>query len=194
MKYSNGDEYEGELDEFGKKNGNGIMKYNNGIIYDGNWENDNKEGKGILCSNYDDYRIFINNINLLNKDIYNIYSFQFKGFVYNGDFKNNKKDGKGILYMKNKNEYFNNNTIYNGDFKDDHKCGYGYVCLKKKRIFSCYWIDDNIIDYQKDVIFYLTNSLFFHKMNFTMEKWIQLIEDLLKGNKRKKCCKKDKIR
>ena len=36
MYYNNGDVYEGEF-ENDKKNGSGIYKYNDGTVYDGQW-------------------------------------------------------------------------------------------------------------------------------------------------------------
>ena len=47
------------------------MYYNNGDIYEGDWKNDEKEGKGTEYYNRDD---------------------QFKGDKYVGDWKNCKKD------------------------------------------------------------------------------------------------------
>jgi hypothetical protein len=55
MKYNNGDEYEGELDVKLLKKGEGKMKYNSGEIYYGKWENNMRNGNGILCLNQSDY-------------------------------------------------------------------------------------------------------------------------------------------
>ena len=45
IKYDNGDVYEGNW-HFNKKSGNGLMKYFNGEIYEGEFENDMRHGKG----------------------------------------------------------------------------------------------------------------------------------------------------
>jgi len=47
MKYANGDVYEGEWKN-GKKEGQGVMTYANGNVYDGHWKNGKKEGEGIF--------------------------------------------------------------------------------------------------------------------------------------------------
>ena len=62
-------QYEGDIIN-GKREGFGILKYNNGRIYEGNWVNDRREGKG--------------------RERYS------NGNIYEGDFKNSKAEGKGI--------------------------------------------------------------------------------------------------
>ena len=57
MIYENGDEYKGKLNNNGLREGKGIMKYNNGSIYDGEWKKNLKEGKGIYSLNNNDYII-----------------------------------------------------------------------------------------------------------------------------------------
>ena len=85
--------------------------FNNGDIYEGDWKNDNRTGKGI---------------------------YYFKsGNRYEGDFKNGKKEGKGIFYYNNGNRYegdfkndkyegkgifyFNNRDRQMGDFLNDKR-------------------------------------------------------------------------
>ena len=55
MYYKNGDRYEGEWKNDDRE-GKGILNYKNGDRYDGEWKNDKREGKGILYYNKDDYR------------------------------------------------------------------------------------------------------------------------------------------
>ena len=38
--------YKGEMNTYGRPNGNGIRVYNNGERYDGQWSNDNRHGNG----------------------------------------------------------------------------------------------------------------------------------------------------
>jgi hypothetical protein len=185
MKYVNNDEYEGELDENGKRKGKGLMKYKNNEIYFGEWENDFKNGEGLFCSNYNDYQILINNIEMCKtNNIYNIFELKITNFFYKGEFRNDKMEGKGILYMINKNELFYNNTIFEGNFKDNHKFGYGCIYFKKNYIFECFWIDNNIIDIEKEGIFHLNNSIYF-KNNFTYENWKVFIKKVTFGNIKK---------
>ena len=47
MRYNNGDVYDGYWDET-EKNGQGIMRYNNGTIYEGSWEDGKPNGEGTM--------------------------------------------------------------------------------------------------------------------------------------------------
>ena len=74
--YGNGDVYNGEWKN-SKKNGKGIIVYKSGNKYDGYWEEGKKSGKGI---------------------------YYFKnGDFFKGEWKNGKKNGKGVFYYKDKN-------------------------------------------------------------------------------------------
>ena len=46
IKYPNGNKYQGQLNDREMKHGKGVMEYNNGEKYDGDWENDKKCGFG----------------------------------------------------------------------------------------------------------------------------------------------------
>ena len=50
-----GGEYFGQLNERGKKYGNGKMKYDNGNVYEGQWNNNKRDGKGINKYASDDF-------------------------------------------------------------------------------------------------------------------------------------------
>ena len=106
-KYNNEDIYEGNFIN-DLKEGKGIMKYNNGDIYDGNWKNDLKEGNGILkIKNGNEYEgEWINNIFIKGKIKYK------NGEIYNGEYKDNKREG--FSEMK-----YNNGDIYKGNWIND---------------------------------------------------------------------------
>ena len=70
MKYSDGGIYDGNW-ENGIRQGEGIMKYNNGDIYDGDWEDGKKCGKGT-------------------------YTWQ-DGRKYDGDYKDDMREGEGTF-------------------------------------------------------------------------------------------------
>eukprot|EP00592_Proboscia_alata_P023975 CAMPEP_0194446756 /NCGR_PEP_ID=MMETSP0176-20130528/128620_1 /TAXON_ID=216777 /ORGANISM="Proboscia alata, Strain PI-D3" /LENGTH=350 /DNA_ID=CAMNT_0039273515 /DNA_START=44 /DNA_END=1096 /DNA_ORIENTATION=+ len=72
-------EYNGEIDTSGKRHGRGIMKWDNGDVYDGEWKGNKKHGKGILRRGH--------------------------GVEYDGEWKGNKKHGKGILRWNDGGEY-----------------------------------------------------------------------------------------
>lgn len=65
----------------GKKNGTGIMKTANGSIYDGQWFEGNKNGRGA-------------------------YFDASTKAVYNGEWKDNKKDGQGFFKVTDRDYYF----------------------------------------------------------------------------------------
>ena len=75
MNYNNGDKYEGEFKN-NLREGKGIMNYNNGDKYEGEWKNNLREGKGIYYYNNND--------------------------KYEGEYKNNEiVKGKGEMIFQN---------------------------------------------------------------------------------------------
>ena len=52
---NNGERYEGDFRNDNRE-GKGIMYWNNGNIYDGEWRNDRCEGKGIYYFNKEPYK------------------------------------------------------------------------------------------------------------------------------------------
>ena len=116
------------------REGKGIMKYNNGDIYNGEWINDKIEGKGIMKYNNGDIYEgeWIKDIREgKGKMKYN------NGDFYNGDWINNKKEGKGIMK-------YNNGNIYNGEWYEDKREGYGEIKYKNGKYYKGYWTNDNI--------------------------------------------------
>ena len=81
---------------YGKREGRGIIKWDNGDIYNGEWKEDKKEGKGIYCFN--------------------------NGQRYEGDWVNDKKEGRGIYYWNN-GKY--KGDRYDGEWKNDNYEGNG---------------------------------------------------------------------
>ena len=95
------------------------MKYKSGIIYDGEWDNDLKNGKGILCLNENDYKLFKSKINFIfSNNIQQIFHLNLKQDVYYGSFLNDKKEGNGIFFQKSV-KYKNNENLYIGKFHED---------------------------------------------------------------------------
>jgi hypothetical protein len=156
--YPNKDEYEGECNEDGFKNGKGIMKYNNGEIYKGNWKDDKKNGNGLLCFNKGDMELFYNNINLILNYIKNIDKLDFKDNFYFGNFENDLKNGKGILFIKNDKNNLINNMIYEGKYKDDKKDGEGIYYFNDNNYLKVEYINDNINSQKKCEFFYMEKS------------------------------------
>jgi len=171
INYKNGETYIGELNENGLKKGKGIMIYINGEIYDGNWENDVKNGNGLLCLDNQDYEK-INNIKISN-NIKEIFDLNLNNNIYKGEFINDKKNGKGILFMNSKKNYFNNNKIYFGNFLNDNKNGYGCIYFNNECYFECFWENDKI-DNTKEGIFHI-NNLIEYKKYYNTNEWVKFI-------------------
>ena len=74
----------------GKREGKGIIYYNDGDRYEGEFKNGKKDGKGIYYYNEE----------------------PFKDDRYEGDFRDGKLEGKGM-------SYYHNGDKYEGDFKNN---------------------------------------------------------------------------
>jgi hypothetical protein len=135
INYSNGDKYEGNI-ENGEKNGYGKMEYSNGNVYIGNWKDDKKEGNGrmnaktgtIYEGNWlNDKRNGYGKIKYYNNDI------------YEGEWLNSKRHGLGkMIYL--------NDTIYFGNWQDDKKHGEGTITINGKEYKSVWDNDISIKD------------------------------------------------
>ena len=124
----------------------GVMTYNNGARYEGEWKDDKKNGKGIYISSH--YFNCEKNIGLKYEG--DFFNDKFEGFgiaiysngdKYEGEWKNNKQYGKGTLtniggtkytgdwidgiYEGNGIYYMNNGERYEGHFSKNKYNGYG---------------------------------------------------------------------
>ena len=195
MKYKNGDEFEGELNEKGLREGKGKMKYKNGEIYFGEWKDNMKNGIGLLCYNENDYKIIIENINVFTNNFYDLFELNIKHSIYRGQFISDQIEGKGILYDKDNNDFFSKNVIYVGNFKKSEKYNYGIVYFKKNAFFEAYWLDNKTIDEKKEAIFHLNNSIQFKTLNdIISNNLIDFIKTKLYGNIRKSVNKKSLVK
>ena len=103
-------------EQFENLNGTYEVEFVDGAIYQGDWKNNNKHGKGKeIHPNGDKYEGIWENDKLKNGKVKKTYD---NGDKYEGDFKDDKKHGKGKYTWAD-------GTIYEGDFKDDKKHGKG---------------------------------------------------------------------
>ena len=104
--YSNGDIYQGKLNNEGKKEGKGTMIYKNCDIYEGYWMDDKKEGE--------------------DEDEIGIMTYA-NGDKYIGQWYNDEKSFEGIYkYAPNaENEY--GYVEYDGDWRNDYKNGLSLI-------------------------------------------------------------------
>ena len=94
----------------------GIMIYNNGEKYDGEWRNDKRNGKGIFISAH--YYNCKNHI----------------GMKYEGDFKDDKFEGYGIAI-------YSNGDKYEGEWKNNKRYGRGKVTYFCGTIYEGEWMN-----------------------------------------------------
>jgi hypothetical protein len=129
MRYENGDVYIGNWND-DKKNGMGTLKYRNGDVYVGNWNDDKKDGRGRL-----DY--------ITPEGTYREGAWKDDQFVngtrvdetskdsnelyeYTGPFKDGYPHGKGRMIT--------NNQIYTGDLNEGKAHGKGILYNQKLNI------------------------------------------------------------
>ncbi len=108
--------YEGEVNNK-TFNGKRILKYKNGDIYEGDFEDGIKKGNGKMI-------FFKNKIEYIgdftNEEINGKGKMKFDNSIYyKGDFINGKLEGKGLF------SNINNEWSYNGEFKYVFISGYG---------------------------------------------------------------------
>ena len=148
IKYNNGEEYIGELDEENYKNGRGIQIFNNNNIYYGYWENNKMNGIGKMIK----FNQKINNLDIIFND--NSMPFYFGEWknnledgngeeiwidksIYKGGYKEGLKEGKGNLLLSD-------GTEYNGDFYQGKIEGKGKIIYKDGRIYEGNWLNNKM--------------------------------------------------
>ncbi len=159
-------EYEGDLNKEYNKEGKGKLKFKNGKIYEGEFKNDEMNGKGFFCSNEKDYKLLKDNKKKFdNKEIKEIFKLNINDFIFYGEFKNNIQKGNGIKYSTYNNNFFLNNIIYIGNFDKFIKNGKGKVYFTEEIYFDAFWKNDVKIDESQSGIFYLNESKIINETN-----------------------------
>ena len=120
--YENGIFY-GKVEE-GKKEGQGIYKFNNGETYVGEFKNDLREGIGIYY--YKDGSSYNGNWKKDKKHGYGIYSYP-DNEAYVGEWKYGKYDGLGIFFYRNGDKYV-------GEVNENHRDGFGMKISENKTV------------------------------------------------------------
>eukprot|EP00948_MAST-09A_sp_MAST-9A-sp1_P003568 g3568.t1 len=114
-KYANGDIYDGEWVD-GKRHGRGTMVYRDGSKYVGEYENGLFHGFGVMQWNT------IKQGKLI-----------FRGRKYEGDWKQGRKDGRGLYIL-------GNGDSYEGDFVDDKYHGKGCYQYANGDVYDGDWV------------------------------------------------------
>ncbi len=119
-KYKDGGIYEGEGTLFTKKrHGKGKMVYANGEVYEGQWVEDQRCGKGELYKPKSWGRLYTYTGEWKDDELNGIGTFTDGYITYSGSFVGGKYNGKGTLTKKA------GSLTYVGEFKDGKKHGKG---------------------------------------------------------------------
>ncbi len=130
-RFKNGDTYEGNF-ENGNKSGYGILRNSNGEVYEGEWLNNLKNGKGKYI--FESGEIYEGSWKDDFRDGYGINHFD-TGETYNGQWKNDTMHGKGLLI-------FSSGSKYDGDFENGHMNGYGIFLSSNGNKYEGEWKND----------------------------------------------------
>ena len=137
VEFDHGTIYEGDWKD-NKKHGKGKLTfYNNGtvsLVYEGDYQNDKIHGKGkIKYPNGEVYEGEWENGKIHGKGKY-IYA---NGSIYEGDWKDGKRNGKGKHTLPDGN-------IYEGDFQDDNMHGKGKFIYANGEVYEGDWKDNKM--------------------------------------------------
>lgn len=117
------------------RNGQGIEKTYVGT-YDGNWKNDKKSGKGKITFNSSIYSYYDGNWE--NDKINNGAMKYANGDFYEGDWKNEYRDGKGK-------QTYSNGDSYDGEWSKDKKNGTGSFYYASGDIYTGSFEENQIL-------------------------------------------------
>ena len=119
IRYQSGNIYKGEY-ENNQKNGKGTMIYPDGRKYIGEYKNDKRHGQGIFTFRNGSY--YDGQWDCGKNHGKGIFKWR-SGKTYIGDFENTRINGKGIMK-------YPDGSIYEGDFKNEDRHGNGLIISK----------------------------------------------------------------
>lgn len=122
--------YIGALNILGKPNGRGVMRFNDGSIYDGEWQNSVMTGIG-TCTFSDGISEYRGEWKNGNPDGHGCFNYP-NGDTYDGSWRNGEMNGLGI-YM------YLNSEVYDGKWKHNKQHGYGKFIHRGGNIFNGQW-------------------------------------------------------
>jgi len=122
--------YTGTVNRSGKPNGIGLMHFNDGSAYNGEWQNSVMTGVGII--NFSDGLSEYSGEWKEGKPDGQGYFIYSNGDRYDGAWKNGQMDGRG-LYT------FQNSEIYKGGWKQNESHGYGKYVYRDGNIYEGLW-------------------------------------------------------
>ena len=131
LTFKNGDIYEGDFRN-GKRTGKGIFYWKDGNVYKGDFVNGKRSGKGIL--RFVDGYVYEGEFLDGKRSGKGVFRF-VNGDTYEGDFVNDEMTGKGILH-------FSDGDVYVGDFIDGDRTGKGILRFANGDVYEGDFIDD----------------------------------------------------
>jgi hypothetical protein len=157
LTYPNGDEYNGEIDQNFKRNGQGILAKMNGYTYDGEWLNDLENGQGsALFSGGNKFVGQWKNGKPFGKGLFNYAD----GKVYNGELMDGEPGGIGVMTYTTGDVYSGNwlygkfdgvgtmkyasGEFYQGDWKSNKKQGNGFSINLLGDTINGVWINNQL--------------------------------------------------
>jgi hypothetical protein len=130
--------YTGQLVN-GSRNGHGVMRYTDGVVYDGQWKDNKAEGYGIYtsssCGDVDVYEGQWKNDSIINGTHEETYSWRGSEVVdcYSGEFRDFQFNGYGVFTLGSTiTEFGDEGYTYHGEFKDDDPDGHGVFVYNNK--------------------------------------------------------------
>ena len=105
--FENGEQYEGDWDELGRKDGKGILFSTDGIIYQGYWKEDKRNGRGRLILENGEIHVG----EWKNYEQYGKHHYETGG-IYEGQYHDGKMHGHGVFTQPDGQQY-------NGQYKND---------------------------------------------------------------------------
>lgn len=132
IKYSNGDEYKGDIVSM-KKEGLGVLKIFKNETYQGGFKNDLFEGKGVY--KYQDGGCYDGEWKQGQR--HGIGKYTQKRYTYDGQWERNVKNGNGVEVMEN-------GESYSGSFINNLKDGPGLYIFKNFDTYKGQWKEDKM--------------------------------------------------
>ncbi len=153
VRLPNGDKYIGEINAQGEKLSNGVYMFKNGDKYQGDFKNDQRDGRGVYTWENGDVLngIWQNNEivegkltipyngPLYHSDENHTHSdVAYKGdLVYSGQFQNHSLSGHGQAMWPN-------GDVYNGEWKNDKMNGHGIYTWPTQQKYNGEWKDNKM--------------------------------------------------
>jgi hypothetical protein len=122
--------YVGECKD-GRREGKGVLTFNSGGKYDGEWENGIKEGQGTY---YYGNSTYIGEWKDGKREGKGVFTFN-SGEKYDGEWYNDMKNGQGTIF-------YEDNSTYIGKWKDGNKDGQGVMTYLWGDKYDGEWYND----------------------------------------------------